>query len=840
MAAALLLAMAAPCAWAQETSPDSTQPARQALEFDPAFLQGLGVHDREVDLGLLGRNAELVPGDHTLTLRLNGVYFERRVIRVVVTDDGATTRPCLSLGLLRQMGVRLEAFMVVDGREESECIDLEATIPDAKVTLDAEHLALDLSVPQIALPHSPLGYVDPQEWDDGINAGFVNYQFSGSQGRTDRAGSDHQYSLYLNAGLNVGGWRLRSNSYLTRDVDGERRYERALTYLERDLPGTRGRLTMGESFTPTEVFDSIPFRGVQVSSDTGMLPDSLQGFAPVIRGIAETRAKVEVRQNGFSLYTTYVAPGPFAIEDLTSAAGNGDLEVVITEADGRERRFRQAYAAVPNMLREGGWRYSATAGQYNVLDWMDRPGFVQGTLMRGLRHDTTLYGGVLGSDFYRAVSLGVGKNLGVLGALSFDVSQARTQRPTGGADHGQSYRIQYGKAFGSRTNLRFAGYRYSTQAYRDFAEAVRQQNPEAYDGATRRTRLEASLMQGLGVHGSLYLTASRQSYWGDNDGDELLQLGYNAQYRGVSYGLNYSQVSGRVAQSDHQIALTASFPLGNFSRSRASASYGLTRDYNGRLNHRAGVTGTLGEENRVRYAVEASHDADRGNGGAVSLGYLPHWGQLGASYTAGEDYRRATVNVSGAVLVHRDGVLVGQSLGETVAVAEVTGVSGVGIRNAPAARTNANGYALVPYVVPYRRNRVLLDTGTLDPNVDVDNAVVNVVPRRGAVVKARFAATTVQKLVVNLRLADGTPPPFGAEVHDADDQIVGMVAQAGQVLLTLGAQRAFTVRWGQASNQRCEFHLDQVAPTASAALATVPAVCRGEPDLMAATQENMQ
>ncbi|WP_257903299.1 fimbria/pilus outer membrane usher protein, partial [Pseudomonas sp. Colony2] len=111
------------------------------------------------------------------------------------------------------------------------------------------------------------------------------------------------------------------------------------------------------SFTPGDVFDSVPFRGVQLASDMGMLPDSMQGYAPVIRGIAETQAKVEVRQNGYSLYTTYVAPGAFEINDLNAASGSGDLEVIITEADGRERRFTQPYATLANMLRENTWRY---------------------------------------------------------------------------------------------------------------------------------------------------------------------------------------------------------------------------------------------------------------------------------------------------------------------------------------------------------------------------------------------------------------------------------------------------------------------------------------------------
>ena len=41
-----------------------------------------------------------------------------------------------------------------------------------------------------------------------------------------------------------------------------------------------------------------------------MLPDSLSGYAPTIRGVAQTNARVTVRQNGYIIYSTYVPPGP--------------------------------------------------------------------------------------------------------------------------------------------------------------------------------------------------------------------------------------------------------------------------------------------------------------------------------------------------------------------------------------------------------------------------------------------------------------------------------------------------------------------------------------------------
>lgn len=60
-----------------------------------------------------------------------------------------------------------------------------------------------------------------------------------------------------------------------------------------------------------------------------MLPYSQRGYAPVIRGIANSNAEVSVRQNGYLIYQQNVAPGAFEINDLYSTTNSGDLEVTV-------------------------------------------------------------------------------------------------------------------------------------------------------------------------------------------------------------------------------------------------------------------------------------------------------------------------------------------------------------------------------------------------------------------------------------------------------------------------------------------------------------------------------
>src|SRR5690606_17207566 len=191
-------------------------------------------------------------------------------------------------------------------------------------------------------------------------------------------------SASLRMGVNIGPWRVRNNSYYTSGSHQPSSFTSQNTYVQRDIGSLKSQLLAGQTYTRSPLFDSVRFTGVQMVSDDAMRPDSEQGYAPVIRGTAESNATVEVRQNGYVIYTTNVAPGPFAISDLAPSGSNGDLEITIIEADGSRRILRQAFSAPPLMVREGRLSYDIAAGQLRLNDEMqERPHFVSGSMLYG-------------------------------------------------------------------------------------------------------------------------------------------------------------------------------------------------------------------------------------------------------------------------------------------------------------------------------------------------------------------------------------------------------------------------------------------------------------------------
>ena len=51
------------------------------------------------------------------------------------------------------------------------------------------------------------------------------------------------------------------------------------------------------------------------------------------------------------------------------------------------------------------------------------PDVLQAQILHGFSHGITLYGGMQAAENYGSAALGVGKDLGALGAISFDVTQ---------------------------------------------------------------------------------------------------------------------------------------------------------------------------------------------------------------------------------------------------------------------------------------------------------------------------------------------------------------------------------------------------------------------------------
>jgi outer membrane usher protein len=780
--------------------------ALAGVKFNTAFIQG---SDQPADLETFLQGNSVVPGTYRVDVYVNRALSARRDISFTANALSGTIEACLSLDMLQQFGMDTKALDQTDAASKP-CFDLSANVEFASVEYQPANLRLNISIPQAMMARSARGYVAPELWDQGQAVGFINYSFSGAR-RTRSNQSQDQYYLGLRNGLNLGAWRLRNESSLVYGDGQPYRFRSNRTFVQRDISALKSQLTLGETFTDSQVFDSVRFLGVTLASDDGMLPDSERVYAPVIRGIAETNATVQVRQSGFVLYSGNVSPGPFEIADIYPSGSNGDLEITVIEADGRERVFTQAYASLPIMVPKGALRYSLAAGQYDSnVDGGQSPGFASATLIYGLTERLTAAGGAQVAGDYQAGNIGTGMDTG-LGAVSLDLTQSVSQQPRQ-THSGQSLRLRYANTLDlTDTTLAVAGYRYSTDQYRTLDEHVQEGQ---YRDGTRigraRDRVEINLTQALSEQSaSLSLTGSEQRYWNMTGKTRQLNLSWNAAWHSLSYSLALErnqtfERNGR-SQTDNRIALTLSLPLGN-SPGASRAFFNGVRDNSGAYAVQSGLNGQMFDDRNTFYSVQAGHDNRSGSAGFGKLNTTTPYGRFDAGYGQGRDYRALSVGAAGSVVGHAGGLNFGQPLGETFALVQVKDVAGARLSNYSNVQTAANGYAILPYAQPYRANWVSLDTRQLGADVELENAVAQVVPRRGAVPLVSFNAVVGRRVQFELVRPDGSRLPLGAVVEGQDGKLLAAVDPTGRALV-LSEQDSgeLSVKW---SDQQCRARFD--------------------------------
>ncbi|EPK7285568.1 fimbrial biogenesis usher protein [Citrobacter farmeri] len=836
--------------------------AQAEIYFNPRFLAD--DPSAVADLSSFEKGHELPPGTYRVDIWLNDGYMTTRDVAFQASGNSRELAPCLTRGQLAAMGLNTASVNGMDALATDACVPLTEMIKDATARLDVGQQKLYLTIPQAFMGNQARGYIPPEQWDNGITAGLLNYNFSGNSVQNDVGGSSNYAYLNLQSGLNLGAWRLRDNSTWSYSSGGssssnENKWQHVNTWLERDITPLRSRLTLGDSYTNGDVFDGINFRGAQLASDDNMLPDSQKGFAPVIHGIARGTAQVSIKQNGYEIYHSTVPPGPFTISDLYAAGNGGDLQVTVKETDGSSQNFTVPYSSVPVLQREGRTRYAVTAGEYRSgNNQQEEPTFFQSTLLHGLPAGWTLYGGTQLADRYRAFNLGVGKNMGVLGALSVDVTQANATLPDDSKHQGQSVRFLYNKSLSDvGTNIQLVGYRYSTRGYFSFADTTyRRMNGysiETQDGViqvqpkftdyynlayNKRGKVQVSLTQQLGRTATFYLSGSHQTYWGIDSADEQLQAGLNTAINDINWTLSYSLTKNAWQEGrDQMLAINVNIPFSHWLRSdsqsvwrHASASYSMSNDLNGRMTNLAGLYGTLLEDNNLSYSVQTGY-AGGGEGNSSSTGYAAlnyrgSYGNANVGYSRSDGLKQLYYGMSGGVLAHANGVTLSQPLNDTVVLIKAPGAEGVKVENQTGIRTDWRGYAVLPYATEYRENRVALNTNTLADNVDLDDAVINVVPTHGAIVRAEFNAHVGMKLLMTLT-HNGKPVPFGAVVTSDSNQSGSIVADNGLVYLSgMPLAGKVQVKWGDAESASCVADYRLTAENQQQRLIQLTAACR--------------
>ncbi|EOU45712.1 outer membrane usher protein [Escherichia sp. KTE114] len=804
--------------------------AAESIEYDANFLMGSSAAG--IDLSRYSEGNPVLPGKYNARVYVNDISASSMEIEFIDTGSKVASA-CISHKMLARLHIKQPELKDNEGilqkREnpEDDCLNLSVAIPQAHEYFDVGEQQFNLTIPQAWLITNYQGYVDPSLWEDGVTAAMLSYRLNGWE--NSYHGDDNQ-SFYaaLNAGINLGNWRLRTNGNYSWTNDGESRFDFQNRYLQRDISAIRSQLILGETYTTGETFDSVSIKGVRLYSDDRMLPPSLNGFSPVIRGVANSNAKITVTQGSYKIYESTVPAGAFVIDALSPAGYGNDLVVTIEEADGSKRTFTQPFSSVAQMLRPGVGRWDISGGQVDNDSLRDDYNLLQGSFYYGLNNYFTGYTGIQITDSdYLALLLGVGVNTS-MGAFSFDVTQSKAIVENDNTYTGQSYRISWNKLFTpTNTSLNLAAYRYSTSDYLGLNDALTLQDNAKYldkgDDSTMETysrlrnQFTVSLNQPLKVgeedYGSFYLNGSWMDYWGGRGSRSNYGMGYSKGHSWGSWSVSVQRTWDENNRKDDSMYLSITLPIETLlggKRRESGFRYidsRVSSDFNG--NHTMNISSNGSNEN-YSYSLNTGYNMNKRSADLSTIGgyfsYDSPWGTISSSASATSDNsRQLSLSTDGGFVLHRGGLTFSNDSfndSDTLVLVKAPGAKGARI-NGGQNTVDHWGYGITSSASAYRENEVSLDIEGLENDVELKSTSVKTVPRSGAVILTSFETDQGRSALIHMRRSDGNILPFAADVTDETGNVLGSVGQGNQVFVRGIAEKGeLNIRWVDVKTQQ--------------------------------------
>jgi len=805
--------------------------APEVVEFNDQFLFNAG-NGRQINVDRFTKGNPVLPGVYNVNIYIN----DRQEYNgeVLFKENGTEiATPCITHKLLMQLKLENSEnpIAAVEPVDEATCYDLGALFPGAQLHFDSAEQRLDISLPQIYASRVPRDYVDPSLWDSGVNAAMLSWDINAYSAKNDGETSQSLYAG-INSGFNLGAWRFRSRgaAHWSNEESGD--YDHQELFVQRDIPVIKSQFVIGDTYTSGDTFDSVSLRGMRLYSDDRMKPASTTGYAPVVRGMANSNAKVTIRQNDNIIYENTVPPGPFAITDLNPTGYGSDLDVTVEESDGSKTHFSVPFSSVTQLLRPGDALWEFGIGKLNEDSSSGDTRVVTATGYYGLNNIFTGYSGfeVTDTDYYAGLA-GIALNTAI-GAFAFDVTHSHAEFETAGTLEGQSYRLTYSKLLElTDTSLNVAAYRFSTKNYYSLSDAAQLEDDirEAeYDknGSTlqnfehEKNEIQININQPLRVdeedYGAVYLTGSWQSYWNSTKTTSQYSLGYSNSLGWASYNISLQRAYNEWGEEDDRAYISLSLPLdrllghettqGGFNTLNTSAS----TDFKGNNQTDMSISGNSAN-NLYSYSVNTSlSQSDSGDlqqiGGYAT--YNSPWGPFSGSVSVnGDNGQQYSLGNSGGIVLHSGGLTLSPGnlgVNSTIALVQAKGAKGTRMSNGDG-QIDDNGYAVIPWLSPYTENSIGLNIDTLENDIEIENTSSMAIPRDGAVILVNFATDEGRSVLLELIRSDKGFIPLGADVYDSKNNLVGSVGQAGRAWVRgIDQTGVLSVRWGRAADEQCQ------------------------------------
>jgi len=645
---------------------------------------------------------------------------------------------------------------------------------------------------------------------------FVNYDLSYSSASPREGQSTRDLGALTELGLSTQLGVLTNSSAarnINRDPDlgTPRRFVRLETTFTRDFPESNRTLRIGDTATRRAMWGrDIYFGGVRIGSNFALTPGFVSQPLPAVSGLSAAPSTVELYVNDVLRQTSTVPPGPFVIDNFPLLSGNGEARLVVRDLLGRETVIVQPFFSSALMLAKGLTDWSLEAGKVRrdlgVESANYGDAFASGTWRQGYSNELTVEARAEASRKLRLVGAGMLSVLPwqVLAKAALVASDESTLGRGGhwllglerqGLRGGFSVEVarstpafrEVGQNLGALTpiKLQVAGNAtYATETFGTFG--IGYANITRFDDS-RISTVSGNYSMRVGDRSTLVMTASKVLSGGT----------------GSAFGMNF------LMPLDDNVMTNATYN----TRAGKKDHY-LAAVHNPIAEPDLGWRVLAGEQQNQR----------RAEGG---LYYLGQHGSLTADASYSPALNAVRVGATGGVVFADGHLFATRRFDESFAIAEVAGYPdvGIGLGSNVLARTDKDGIALVPRLLPYLGNSVRIDPKELPISAEIDSIEQTAVPAWRSGVKVVFPVRSGRGALLKIVLDDNQPAPAGATVQIEGDKEVFYVARRGEAFVTgLKDVDRVRLRWNA---QQCALEV-RLPTTGKDEIARIgPLACKG-------------
>ncbi|MFU8797680.1 MAG: fimbria/pilus outer membrane usher protein [Gammaproteobacteria bacterium] len=630
--------------------------------------------------------------------------------------------------------------------------------------------------------------------------GFFNYDLSSTilEGQSKQIGGVFEGGYFNNYGVGTASWLVR-RSY--PPVDRGNQTTRLQTQWAYDDVERMRVVRVGDAVTqPPSWSQPVLFGGVQWATNFETKPGFLRYPLPATTGSAVIPTSVDLYLNNALLSKQDLQSGPFVINNIPVVTGGGMLQVVTTDLLGRQQITSMPFYVSPLLLKPGLHNYSFSGGM--------------------IRNDYGTQSNHYGSAFFSATDT-VGLSNQLTGQFHGEITAKQQAAGIGGNFVYTPWGVFSTAIAGSRSSARGNGWLGQVGFQRQM------QNRVSFGANAQVTT--ANFMR-LGMSDTQWLPSFQSQIF---TGIPLKD--------GSSIGLSYTVRNNR--ERDKARLVSASYGRGIGKQWFFSVS--AFKDMEGQKQqavflsamyvfdkHMTANVSMNKQKDSMQSAAQVSRALPAGGGYGYSLsarqsdsqnqdyeGTLSMQSNIG-NYTAqieqqSKGQRNYRLGARGGIAFMGGDAYLSRQITGSFGVLQVPGRSNVKVYlfNQEVAKTNKQGNALLPNLLPYQVNKIHIDPIDLPLDMHFENTSFDSIPYYRSGILLTLNANTSKSAIMQLVLPSGEPLPVGALVALQDNQAEYFpVAQNGRTFV-VGLKEGKNKLLGLWDNKQCMAEIALVKTT---------------------------